>query len=50
MHKGSEPYQAFGRNFAYKNIFINQYDGEFGVFTNVKIDRVEGFNLYGKLI
>ena len=50
VHKGSEPFQAFGRNFAYKNIFINQYDGEFGVFTNVKIDRVEGFNLYGKLI
>ncbi|MHA1931071.1 MAG: tRNA (N(6)-L-threonylcarbamoyladenosine(37)-C(2))-methylthiotransferase [Promethearchaeota archaeon] len=50
LHKANEPSQAFGRNFAYKNIFINQYDGEFGVFTNVKIDRVEGFNLYGKLI
>ena len=50
LHKGTEPFQTFGRNFAYKNIFINQYDGEFGVFTKVKIDRVEGFNLYGKLI
>ena len=50
LHKGSEPFQAFGRNFAYKNIFINQYDGDFGVFTKVRIDRVEGFNLYRKLI
>ena len=50
LHKGSEPSQAFGRNFAYKNIFIDQYEGEYGVFTSVKVERIEGFNLYGKLI
>ncbi len=49
LHKGSEPSQAFGRNFAYKNIFIDQYEGEYGVFTSVKVERIEGFNLYGKL-
>ncbi|MHA2037353.1 MAG: tRNA (N(6)-L-threonylcarbamoyladenosine(37)-C(2))-methylthiotransferase [Promethearchaeota archaeon] len=50
LHKGNEPHQAFGRNFAYKNIFIKGYDGEFGTYHEVGIDRIEGFNLYGKLI
>jgi MiaB/RimO family radical SAM methylthiotransferase len=50
LHEGSEPFQAFGRNFAYKNIFINQYEGEFGKFLNIKIDHVDGFNLFGKII
>ncbi len=50
LHKGTEKSQAFGRNFAYKNIFINDYDGEYGKFINIKIEKVEGFNLYGKII
>jgi len=50
LHEGSDPFQAFGRNFAYKNIFINQYDGEFGKFINVNVEKVDGFNLFGKLI
>jgi MiaB-like tRNA modifying enzyme len=49
LHEGNEPLQAFGRNFAYKNIFVEGYDGEFGAFENVIIDRIDGFNLYGKL-
>jgi MiaB-like tRNA modifying enzyme len=47
LHKGSEPFQAFGRNFAYKNIFIDQYHVEFGKFIKVKIEKVDGFNLFG---
>ncbi|MHA2282863.1 MAG: hypothetical protein ACXAC5_18635 [Promethearchaeota archaeon] len=50
LHKGSEPFQAFGRSFAYKNIFISQYDGEFGKFINIKIEKIDGFNLFGKVI
>jgi len=50
LHEGSEPFQAFGRNFAYKNIFINQYDGEFGKFINGKVEKVNGFNLFGKVM
>jgi len=50
LHKGSEKNQAFGRNFAYKNIFIDDYEGKFGQFIEVKINRIDGFNLYGKLI
>ena len=42
LHEGAERNQVFGRNFAYKNVFIEGYDGEYGVFTNVKIERVEG--------
>ena len=47
LHEGSEEQQGFGRNFAYKNVFINDYIGEFGKFVNVKIEKVEGFNLFG---
>ena len=50
LHEGQKPNQAFGRNFAYKNIFINDYDGIFGQFVKIKINRVEGFNLFGTLI
>ncbi len=50
LHEGTEPNQGFGRNYAYKNIFIANYDGEFGKFVNNKIDKVEGFNLFGKII
>jgi MiaB-like tRNA modifying enzyme len=50
LHKGSEKDQGFGRNFAYKNVFINDFEGEFGDFVNVKIEKVDGFNLFGKVI
>ena len=49
LHRGTESNQAFGRNFAYKNIFINNFKGIFGSFVNVKIDKVDGFNLFGIL-
>jgi len=51
LHAGSEKSQVFARNFAYKNVLINNYpDGEFGKFVEVKIIKVDGFNLYGMLI
>lgn len=49
LHEGLKPNQAFGRNFAYKNVFIDNYDDDFGSFVNVKIEKVEGFNLFGKI-
>ena len=47
LHEGTKPNQVFSRNFAYKNIFIDNYQGGFGNFIQVKIVRIEGFNLYG---
>ncbi|MFW9941542.1 MAG: tRNA (N(6)-L-threonylcarbamoyladenosine(37)-C(2))-methylthiotransferase [Candidatus Thorarchaeota archaeon] len=47
LHKGTEKHQTFARNFAYKNIFIDNYKGKYGKFVNVKINKVDGFNLYG---
>ncbi|MFX1340350.1 MAG: tRNA (N(6)-L-threonylcarbamoyladenosine(37)-C(2))-methylthiotransferase [Promethearchaeota archaeon] len=48
LHEVSEANQIFGRNFAYKNIFINEYNNNFGKFIEVKINKVDGFNLYGR--
>ena len=50
LHEGTERNQVFGRNFAYKNVFIDNYKGVFGTFVNVKIEMVDGFNLLGKVI
>lgn len=50
LHKSSIPNQAFGRNIAYKNIFIDNFKGNFGNFVKVKINKVDGFNLFGKLL
>ena len=50
LHKGAKKNQAFARNYAYKNVFIDDYDNEFGKFVNIKIIKVEGFNLFGKKI
>ncbi len=50
LHEGTERNQAFGRNLAYKNIFINNYNSDFGTFAKVKIEKVDGFNLFGKVI
>jgi MiaB/RimO family radical SAM methylthiotransferase len=49
LHKGSEENQVFGRNISYKNIFIDDYYDSYGKFVDVKIEKVEGFNLFGKL-
>ncbi|MHA1439533.1 MAG: tRNA (N(6)-L-threonylcarbamoyladenosine(37)-C(2))-methylthiotransferase [Promethearchaeota archaeon] len=50
LHKGLEKNQTFGRNFAYKNIFINDFKGSYGSFIKVKIEKNDGFNLFGKVI
>jgi tRNA A37 methylthiotransferase MiaB len=49
LHKGTEDQQAFCRNFAYKNIFLDNTKAEFGKFVKVKIQKVDGFNLFGKI-
>ncbi|MFX0145241.1 MAG: tRNA (N(6)-L-threonylcarbamoyladenosine(37)-C(2))-methylthiotransferase [Candidatus Hodarchaeota archaeon] len=50
LHEGTVQNQAFGRNFAYKNVFIDNYYGEFGTFVKAKIEKVDGFNLFGRVI
>jgi MiaB-like tRNA modifying enzyme len=50
LHKTSTKNQVFGRNFAYKNVLIDNYTGSFGKFVDVKISKVDGFNLYGEII
>ena len=50
LHEGTRSYQAFGRNYAYKNIFIENFKGVFGSFVNARIYKVEGFNLFAELI
>jgi MiaB/RimO family radical SAM methylthiotransferase len=50
LHEGNQKDQAFGRNFAYKNIFIDDYFGEYGKFVEINITKIDGFNLFGKLI
>ncbi|MFX1480740.1 MAG: 2-methylthioadenine synthetase, partial [Promethearchaeota archaeon] len=50
LHKGTEKNQIFGRNFAYKNVFIDANNVNYGKFINVRIKRVDGFNLYGENI
>jgi len=50
LHKGKEENQVFGRNFAYKNVFLKDQNVDIGTFVKVKIKNVEGFNLYAKRI
>ncbi len=50
LHEGSKPNQVFGRNFAYKNIFIEDAKTSFGDFISVQIFKVKGFNLHAKLV
>ncbi|MFX0077152.1 MAG: tRNA (N(6)-L-threonylcarbamoyladenosine(37)-C(2))-methylthiotransferase [Candidatus Hermodarchaeota archaeon] len=50
LHEDTVQNQAFGRNLAYKNIFINNYNSDYGIFVKVKIEKVEGFNLIGNII
>ncbi len=48
LHKGVERNQAFGRNFAYKNIFVNELKDSYGKFVNIKVIKIKGYNLFGK--
>ncbi len=50
LHDGFRINQAFGRNYAYKNIFIENFKGIYGSFVNVRIYEVNGFNLFAELI
>ncbi|MFX1278033.1 MAG: tRNA (N(6)-L-threonylcarbamoyladenosine(37)-C(2))-methylthiotransferase [Promethearchaeota archaeon] len=50
LHTGLRSQQVLSRNFAYKNIFINRFNNEFGKFVRVKVEKVEGFNLFAKVV
>ncbi|MHA1670497.1 MAG: tRNA (N(6)-L-threonylcarbamoyladenosine(37)-C(2))-methylthiotransferase [Promethearchaeota archaeon] len=50
LHEGTTQNQVFGRNFAYKNVFIDDFRGSLGSFVNVEIIKVKGFNLFAELI
>jgi len=50
LHEGNNENQAFGRNFAYKNVFLDDYSGSFGSFAEGRIYDVDGFNLFAHLI
>ena len=50
LHEGSNENQAFGRNFAYKNVFLDDYSGSYGSFIDVSIYDVDGFNLFAHQI
>ncbi|MFX0073903.1 MAG: tRNA (N(6)-L-threonylcarbamoyladenosine(37)-C(2))-methylthiotransferase [Candidatus Hermodarchaeota archaeon] len=50
LHKGLKKNQVFGRNFAYKNVFIGNFEGTYGSFVKARISKVEGFNLYAEII
>ncbi len=50
LHQGQKDGQVFGRNFAYKNVFIDDYKGNLGEFVDVKIIRVDGSNLFGTIV
>jgi MiaB-like tRNA modifying enzyme len=49
LHGGTEESQVFSRNFAYKNVLLERFDGEFGQFVDVRIKKVDGFNLFGEI-
>ena len=50
LHEGLKLDQAFGRNLAYKNIFIENFKGKYGSFVSARIYQVDGFNLFAELI
>ncbi|MBY9020160.1 MAG: tRNA (N(6)-L-threonylcarbamoyladenosine(37)-C(2))-methylthiotransferase [Candidatus Lokiarchaeota archaeon] len=50
LHKGTTSNQAFGRNFAYKNIFLENNKKKYGSFVRIQIYDIDGFNLFAKLI
>ena len=50
LHKGDKEGQFFGRNIAYKNIFIDNFKRHLGDFIQIKINKIKGFNLFGQKI
>jgi MiaB-like tRNA modifying enzyme len=50
LHGGLKSNQAFGRNFAYKNVFIENFEEAYGSFVEVRVYKVKKFNLFAKLI
>jgi MiaB-like tRNA modifying enzyme len=46
LHKTKKENQVFGRNYAYKNVFVDNFKGKVGEFTNVMVYKVDGFNLF----
>lgn len=50
LHEGEKNNQVFGRNIAYKNIFVEGFRGNYGDFTLVNVYKVNGFNLFAKVI
>ena len=50
LHQTAKENQVFGRNLAYKNIFIDDFKGQFGSFVIVRINKVDGFNLFGQIL
>ncbi len=50
LHEGEKNNQDFGRNYAYKNIIVADFKGNYGDFALVKVYKVSGSNLYAKII
>lgn len=50
LHRTKKSGQIFGRNYAYKNIFLTNEKLRVGSFVKVEITKVEGYNLYAKSI
>ena len=50
LNEGTTSNQIFGRNIAYKNIFIENVIETYGAFVHSRIYKVDGFNLFAKLI
>ncbi|MFO8018223.1 MAG: tRNA (N(6)-L-threonylcarbamoyladenosine(37)-C(2))-methylthiotransferase [Promethearchaeia archaeon] len=50
LHHTKKTGQVFGRNYAYKNIFLYDYTGEVGRFVKAKVTNIDGFNLYADLL
>ena len=50
LHIGTGKNQTFGRNVAYKNIFIDNFNGKLGTFVKVRINNIDGFNLHAQII
>ncbi|MGV9199588.1 MAG: tRNA (N(6)-L-threonylcarbamoyladenosine(37)-C(2))-methylthiotransferase, partial [Promethearchaeia archaeon] len=48
LHHTKKTGQVFGRNYAYKNIFLDSYNGKLGEFIKVEIKKIDGFNLYAE--
>ncbi|MBD3254598.1 MAG: tRNA (N(6)-L-threonylcarbamoyladenosine(37)-C(2))-methylthiotransferase [Candidatus Lokiarchaeota archaeon] len=50
LHRTNKKNQVFGRNFAYKNVFVDDYDDKMGKSIEVEVIKVKGYNLFAKLL